>query len=181
METKVSKYFDDLHAALSQTEVTLPIEDQYDKIVRLLKGDRNIFFIGNGGSASIASHMAIDYTKNGGFKALAFNDVSAITCLANDFSFEEVFSKQIEKWADAKDIVFAISSSGKSPNILKGVEAANAKGCYVITLSSFSPDNPLRKMGDINFYVPATEYGFAEIAHLTILHSILDMSMGLLR
>ena len=86
-------------------------------------------FIGNGGSAGIASHLAIDFSKNGGLRALAFNDPSALTCLGNDLGYENVFAKQIELHGRAGDLLIAISSSGRSPNILNAVEAARCRDC----------------------------------------------------
>jgi D-sedoheptulose 7-phosphate isomerase len=138
-----------------------------------------LIFVGNGGSAAIASHMATDYSKNGGVRALALNDASLLTCLGNDLGYEHVFAKQIELHARAGDLVIAISSSGRSPNILKAVDAATAAGCTVVTLSGFSPDNPLRRKGRWNFYVASDRYGFVEIGHLTICHAVLDFLCGL--
>ena len=83
-------------------------------------------FVGNGGSAGIASHLAIDFSKNGGMRAMAFNDPSALTCLGNDLGYENVFAKQIEFHGRAGDLLIAISSSGRSPNILNAVKAARA-------------------------------------------------------
>ena len=135
---------------------------------------KKVIFIGNGGSAAVASHQAIDYWRNGGFPAIAFNDGALLTCISNDFGYEQVFSKPIATFAQSGDIVFAISSSGQSANILAGARQAVQMGCYVITLSAFKPDNPLRQLGDINFFVPTMAYGFAEITHLCICHCILD-------
>ena len=137
-----------------------------------------VLFCGNGGSAGICSHMATDYFKNGGVKALALNDSSALTCLANDYGYEYVFSKQIEMIAAKGDMLVAISSSGRSKNILNAVEAARAAGCYVLTLSGFASDNPLRGLGDINVHVAAPDYGFVETSHLAIISAILDIHMG---
>lgn len=134
-----------------------------------------VFFIGNGGSAAIASHMAVDFWKNGRMKAMAFNDSSLLTCISNDFGYEKVFAKPIQLFASRNDILFAISSSGKSENILQAVKMAKAKGLNVITLSGFKEDNPLRSLGIYNFYVPANEYGFVEVAHQYICHFILDV------
>lgn len=143
------------------------------------KGARaRVLFIGNGGSAGICSHMATDWLKNGGFHALAFNDGATLTCLSNDLGYEQVFAKQVEMHARPGDLLVAISSSGNSANILNGVAAARAAGAAVVTLSGFAPDNKLRKLGDVNFYVPNRSYGFVEIAHLAICHAVLDMSMG---
>ena len=141
-----------------------------------LKADSggNLMFIGNGASASISSHMATAFWKNGGIRAVAFNDSSLLTCISNDYGYKHVFEKPIEMFADSGDILFAISSSGKSENILKGVHAAKSKECNVITLSGFKDDNPLSATGDYNFYVPSQEYGPVEIVHHSICHSILD-------
>jgi D-sedoheptulose 7-phosphate isomerase len=76
-----------------------------------------------------------------------------------------------------EDVLVAISSSGRSPNILNAVEAGRAAGCAVITLSGFEGSNPLRQRGDMNFHVPSTSYGVVEITHLTILHAILEVRM----
>jgi len=134
--------------------------------------------IGNGGSAAIASHMATDYTKNGGIRTQAFNDSAMLTCLANDLGYENVFAKQIEMFGRPGDLLVAISSSGQSANILKGVAAARAVGSTVMTLSGFEPDNPLRSLGDMNFYIASSEYGFVEIIHLSMCHAILDLAMS---
>ena len=143
------------------------------------KAGGKIIFIGNGASASIASHMSTDYWKNGGMRAIAFNDAALLTCLSNDCGYENVFGKSVEMFADEGDILVAISSSGESENILNGVYAARKQGVHVVTLSGFKPDNPLRSMGDINFYVPDEEYGPVEIMHLSITHCILDAIIDL--
>ena len=139
---------------------------------------RKIMFIGNGGSAAIASHMAIDYSKNGRLPAIAFNDGPALTCLGNDLGYENVFSEQIKLHGKIGDLLVAISSSGASPNILKAVAEAHICGCHVITMSGFSSDNPLRKEGSLNWYVASKQYGFVELLHLTLCHAILDIEMG---
>jgi D-sedoheptulose 7-phosphate isomerase len=138
-----------------------------------------LIFVGNGGSAAIASHMATDYSKNGGVRSLALNDASMLTCLGNDLGYDRVFAKQIELHARAGDLVIAISSSGRSANILNAVEAAAAAGCTIATMSGFTPDNPLRGRGAWNFYVASDRYGFVEIGHLTICHAVLDFLCGL--
>lgn len=150
------------------------IEDVCNIIKKQSKLGGKVFFIGNGGSAAIASHMAIDFWKNGGIPAMAFNDGALLTCISNDFGYNHVFEKPLKVFASSNDILCAISSSGKSENILKGVQAAQLKGCKVITLSGFKVDNQLRGMGDFNFYVPAFEYGYVEVIHQYICHCIMD-------
>jgi len=152
-----------------------------DLSVKLLseiqKKNHRIYIVGNGGSAAIASHTAIDFLKNGNIPATAFNDASLLTCISNDIGFEEVFAKPIEMLARKGDLVICISSSGNSANILKAANTAKGKGCFVITLSGFTPKNKLRLLGNINYFVPSFSYGFLEIIHQYILHCILDAKM----
>ncbi len=153
--------------------------EQFLALAEQTKKTRNrVMFIGNGGSAGICSHMSTDWMKNGGFYALSFNDSATLTCLSNDLGYDQVFAKQIEMLARPKDLLVAISSSGNSVNILKGVAAAKSAGASVVTMSGFAADNKLRRLGDVNFYVPDNSYGFVEISHLTICHAALDISMG---
>jgi D-sedoheptulose 7-phosphate isomerase len=145
-----------------------------EHILSQSKLGRKIIFIGNGASQSIASHLAADFLKNAEVKALAFTDPSLLTCISNDLGYECIFEKPIEMFADDGDILVAISSSGQSENIIRGCRAAEKRGCKIITLSGFKPDNQLRSLGDINFYVAAQIYGQVENIHNCICHSIID-------
>jgi len=183
MEERGLVYLSGLGDLLSQVQVAdgtgpLPLEGGIERAIALILSrttlGNKVLFIGNGGSAAIASHQAVDYWKNGGMRALAFNDPSLLTCISNDFGYPYVFEKPLEMFAEPWDVLVAISSSGRSPNILGGVLAARRRGCRVITLSGFAPDNPLRSDGDLNFYVPSHSYGYVEICHLALCHCILD-------
>lgn len=134
-----------------------------------------VIFIGNGGSAAIASHMAVDWTKNGGIRSIAFNDAPTLTCLANDFGYENVFAKQLEYYATPKDVVIIVSSSGKSENIIRAAKYCEEPQCKLVTLSGMNPANYLRRLGDINFYVPVMDYGLVELSHLCILHAVVSV------
>jgi D-sedoheptulose 7-phosphate isomerase len=189
MRDRLDRYFTTLRTlagetvAADRTGAPLNVADALQRFITAAKaahdrGDK-LMFIGNGGSAGISSHMAIDYSKNGGLRALAFNDGAALSCLGNDLGYENVFSRQIEMHGRSGDVLIAISSSGRSPNILKAVEAARTAGAaFILTLSGFSPDNPLRRSGDANLYVPSDQYGFVEITHLALCHAALDLFMG---
>lgn len=142
-----------------------------------IKKQKKLIFIGNGGSAAISSHQALDFFLNLSIDARAFNDGSFLTCMANDFGFENIFAKPISIIAQEGDVLSTISSSGKSPNILKAVETARKKRCRIITMSGFKADNPLRKMGDINFYVPSHSYRHVEAAHSLYWNFILEIML----
>ena len=162
----------------TQLDCAEAIEWTGNKLAALPSSGGKLMMVGNGGSAAIASHMAIDFSKNGGVPALAFNDPASLTCLANDLGYENVFSHQIKMLGQSQDLLFAISSSGRSPNILNAVTEARAIGIDVLTFSGFEENNPLRSMGDMNLYLSSNVYGFVEIGHLTLCHAILDITMG---
>jgi len=137
-----------------------------------------IYFIGNGGSAGIASHMAADACKNGQLRALAFNDVALMTATANDLAFDQVFALPLARLAKSGDLLVSISSSGNSPNIVRGLEQARSTPLHIVTLSGWNADNRSRALGDLNFYVGAARYGWIESAHLLILHFWLDQYLN---
>lgn len=154
-------------------------DEAVNDVIALIKTQqvqgKKIIIIGNGGSASIASHAAIDFWRNAGVRALAFNDASLLTCISNDFGYPEVFAKPISCFADEGDILFAISSSGKSENILNAVKAASDLKARIITFSGFENTNPLRRLGEFNFYVSSKSFGYVEVGHQLILHTIVDL------
>jgi D-sedoheptulose 7-phosphate isomerase len=130
--------------------------------------------IGNGGSAAIVSHVQNDLCKQAGIRALVFTEPPLLTALGNDCGYDSVFELPVELWASSGDLLIAVSSSGRSENILRAVHAATLQGCQIVTLSGFQADNPLRCMGDVNFYVPAHTYGFVESAHMALAHCLID-------
>lgn len=184
MDNRIRTYFATLAGLIGDAAASniggdpIPLAEAFRRVIDLTTAGNRLLFVGNGGSAGIASHMAIDYSKNGGIPATAFNDGAALTCLGNDYGYELIFAKQIEFHGRPGDLLIAISSSGRSANILKAVEAARRLGCGVVTLSGFTPDNPLRRSGDVNFYVASGEYGFVEVAHLALIHAWLDLAMA---
>ena len=144
-----------------------------------LKRTRNrIFFIGNGASASMASHIAADLAKNAHILTEVFFDLSLMTALANDIRFEAIFSEPLSWKMQTNDMLVAISSSGNSPNIVEAVHAARTKNGRTVTLSAMSGDNTIRSLGDLNLYLPADTYGLAESCHASVLHYWVDCMAG---
>jgi len=181
---EINAYYETLRRLTKNITVTnkagkdLGFNPGFGKAVSLIticgKRGKKLIFIGNGASASIASHMAADFWKNSGIRATAFNDAALLTCISNDFGYNQVFKKPIEMFANSGDILVAISSSGESENIIKGTRMALLKGCKVISMSGFNKNNALHSLGDINFYVPSSSYGQVEVAHHSICHCLLD-------
>lgn len=186
------------HTSVAETSVAPHCDDYTGKLIGLLEGldhaaidevvrvlleardrESRIIFIGNGGSASTASHFAIDIgigTKGGDnpFRAISLTDNNAIlTGLANDFGYDQVFVRQLGVSMLPGDVLFAISASGNSPNILKAVIFANSHGNHTIGLSGFD-GGKLKELCSTSLHVPTEkgDYGLVEDVHLVINHII---------
>jgi D-sedoheptulose 7-phosphate isomerase len=133
-----------------------------------------IYIIGNGGSAAIASHAAIDFTKAANIPATTFNETSLLTCFANDYGYEYWVEKALEFYAKENDMVILISSSGQSKNIINGARKAKDMGLPLVTLSGFLSTNPLRELGDVNLWIDSSKYNIVEIVHQNWILSIID-------
>ncbi|MFH0879735.1 MAG: SIS domain-containing protein [Lentisphaerota bacterium] len=159
--------------------VSMDVEKGFDLWKRMTLKLRNnkgtIYLIGNGASASMASHFAADLAKNARLHTEVFSDLSLITAISNDMGYEHIFSEPISRRVKPGDMLVAISSSGRSPNVLSAVRAAQKKKAVIVTLSAMKPGNPLRSLGALNIYVPAQTYGFAESCHAALLHHWMDM------
>lgn len=166
-------------AAGKQVKYKTAVDVLLNEFERVKVEKKNLYFVGNGGSAGIAMHMTSDYLKNGGIRTHSMYDPATITCLGNDFGYEYIFSKQLELMALGGDVLVAISSSGNSLNILNAVYIAKKRKCIVVTLSGFQEDNKLRSLGDYNIYVPSMSYGIVESIHNMILQQIVDELVAL--
>jgi D-sedoheptulose 7-phosphate isomerase len=158
------------------------LDDAAERVVRgfldIGAAARKVVLVGNGGSASIAGHMEMDLCNRVHIRATVFNDPPVLTALANDHGYASAFERLVGLWAEEGDCLVAISSSGASESILRAIAAARERRCAVVTLSGFEPDNPLRALGDVNFYVASREYGEVEIAHHALGHYLTDRAAG---
>ena len=176
------QYFNDFHNILQACLGTCAQDQSLHQGIALLKETgqqgKKIILIGNGGSSAIAEHMAIDLTKNAGLRAMAFSGSPLLTTFANDFGYERAYAKAIDAFADPGDVLMAISSGGTSQNILNGCAAAKLKKMKVITFSGFAADNPLRRTGDVNFWVDSRAFGYVEMIHNLLIHYMNDAIIG---
>jgi len=164
--------FDEIHSVDTR---------KLDEVAHMLKGvcekGKKLIIAGNGGSAAIASHLSVDFTKAAGVRAINFNEADLITCFSNDYGYENWIARALESYADDGDIVLLISSSGSSANIINAAHQARNMGLRIITASGFSHNNPLRELGDINFWVNSSNYNIIENTHQIWLLSIVDYLM----
>ena len=176
----VNNYLKDLSSLLE------PHEEIKDKIVKVKdilidakKKNKKIMIFGNGGSAAIASHVSVDLTKNAKIRSTNYNESDLITCFSNDYGYERWIEKAIDFYADQDDVLILISSSGQSKNMINACKAAkNKKLSKVITFTGHQKDNPLSRMGDINFWINSKAYNFVENTHQVWLLTIVDLIIG---
>ena len=141
------------------------------------KGKKNLIF-GNGGSAAIASHFSVDLTKNARIRTVNFNEADLITCFSNDYGYDRWIEKTVDFYADKKDILILISSSGKSKNMINACKAAKKKKIKVISFTGHSKNNPLSKLSNINLWVNSKAYNYIENTHQIWLLGICDLIIG---
>jgi D-sedoheptulose 7-phosphate isomerase len=171
------KIFSEVNRLLSHTDIS-SLEKIAKSLIKASKNKKKIIIIGNGGSAAISSHVSVDLTKNAKIRSINFNEADLLTCFSNDYGYKKVFSKSVEFYADAGDVVIIISSSGKSKNLLEAAKICKKKKILLFTLTGFSKSNPLKKMGNINLWVNSKAYNIIENIHQIWLLSIVDRIIG---
>jgi D-sedoheptulose 7-phosphate isomerase len=192
----VLPFVDSYRSELIETISSIPLEKVGIAIAWLReareKGQR-VFTCGNGGSASTASHFVCDIVKGASFgRAQRFritaltDNVATLTAYSNDLSYDCVFVEQLRNLAEPGDLVFGISGSGNSPNVLRAFEYANEKGCRTIAMTG-RDGGKLAALAHLNIHVPVPHMGRIEDAHMTVCHMIgyyfmeaemLDLSKG---
>jgi D-sedoheptulose 7-phosphate isomerase len=178
MESKFFENFNELiNKAINSIDNDLLVKSA-EMFKNVKSTGKKIIVVGNGGSAAMASHVAVDLTKAAGCRAVTFNEADLLTCFANDYGYENWVERALDFYADNGDVVILISSSGTSKNIVNGAIWAKKHDLSVITLSGFNEDNPLRKLGDINLWVDSKGYNIIEMAHHIWLVSIVDYIVG---
>ena len=176
----VKTYLEDFSALVkSNDQIVEKIISTKNILIQAKKNNAKIMIFGNGGSAAIASHVSVDLTKNANIRSVNFNEADLITCFANDYGYERWIEKAIHFYADNNDVLILISSSGKSPNMINACKAArNKKISKIITFSGHENNNPLSKLGDINFWINSKAYNFVENTHQIWLLTICDLIIG---
>jgi D-sedoheptulose 7-phosphate isomerase len=164
---------------VSRLIAELPVPQLKGLVDRLLAAydeGRQVFLLGNGGSASTCSHMVNDFQKciylAGGktFKCMSLTDnVALITAWANDTSYERIFAEQLRPWVQSGDLVICVSGSGNSPNVLEAAKLARDTGAYVVGLTGYEGGR-LAPLVDESLVVPCDNMQRIEDVHMVVLH-----------
>lgn len=171
-------YIKDYLSKLSKILIDYNHKD-FLKVAELLKKTKinkgKVILVGNGGSAAMASHVSVDLTKMCKIRAVNFNEADLLTCFSNDYGYENWVQKALSFYADRKDLLIFISSSGESKNIINGANFAKKIGCKVVTLTGFKKTNKVKKIGHVNLWLDSKNFNFIEMTHHTWLLAIVDL------
>ena len=171
----LNNYFEELQKIINPDEkINKKIILLKKYCLEIKKNNKKIFIFGNGGSSSIASHFTTDMIVNNNIKVFNFSDANLLTCFANDYGYENWVKEALNSYADKNDLVICISSSGTSKNIINAALKAKKMECRVVTFSGFGKNNPLNKIGKINFWIDSSNYNIVEMTHHIWMLSAVD-------
>lgn len=164
---------------LTDRELQSSIYDAIEMVVTCFNNDKKLLFAGNGGSAADAQHMSAEYVSRfmfdrPGLPSVALTtDTSALTAIGNDYGFDKLFSRQVQALGAEGDVLFAYSTSGTSPNIIKGIEEAKSKRVKTIGMTGIKLQSQvMADLCDVTIKVPSLETPYIQEGHLIIGHLI---------
>ena len=177
-ETFFNDYMDHLSTTLSADGLWSWLSEAKKAMESVKERQGRVWFAGNGASASIASHYAVDFTKQAGIDSSCFSDAALITAYANDFGYENWVARAIEHHGRSGDVAVLISSSGCSPNILKAADSCRSMGVQVVSFTGFEARNDLRTRSDVGFWAESRAYNVIESVHAAWLGILCDLIIG---
>ena len=177
-EAWLTGYFDRYRTSLFRADVVPQLLTLKEWMLATHAQNKKVIIAGNGGSAAIASHCAVDFTKNAGVRCVNFNEADLITCFANDYGYDQWLAKALEHYADDGDLVILISSSGRSPNMVQAARYARQRGLKLATFTGLAAENPLRALGQLNCWVDSRAYNVVEMTHHIWLLAVCDLIIG---
>tara|TARA_B100001540_G_scaffold314816_1_gene340580 strand:+ start:3027 stop:3596 length:570 start_codon:yes stop_codon:yes gene_type:complete len=142
------------------------------------KNKRKILIFGNGAGASIASHVATDFTKNAKVAAISLDSSTYLTCLSNDYGYENTVTQAIKHYYKSKDLVILLSASGNSTNMIKAARYCNKKSIKFLTITGFKKKNKLNNLSKNKIWINSSSWNLIEITQLSILLSYVDKIIG---
>jgi D-sedoheptulose 7-phosphate isomerase len=179
IKTHAREYLERLSATLESMPVDA-IERLSEMLYRAYTDGKQVFVLGNGGSASTASHMAADLGKNTiganmpRFRIMSLNDnIPLLTALANDVGYENVFAEQLQNLIQPGDILIVISGSGNSPNVLRAMDYAHSRSAETVAMLGFG-GGKAAESADLALLIDADDYGVVEDAHLIVNHILVE-------
>jgi|TARA_B100000767_G_C19713795_1_gene513992 D-sedoheptulose 7-phosphate isomerase len=171
-------YFQE-YADLAFSDSLYETLDEFKSMALEVKAtDSKLIFAGNGASAAISAHAAVDFTKQAKIRGITFNEADLITCFSNDYGYENWMSEAIKAYSKNSDAIVLTSVSGESPSIVNAAITAKSLGLKVVTFTGRDSDNTLKSHGDINFWVDSHAYNIVECIHMIWVTTVIDAIVG---
>ena len=174
----ISDYLERYRQSLIETDVSGELIRMKEMLLEVKERGNKVIVSGNGGSAAIAGHIAVDFTKQAGIRTVNFNEPNLITCVANEYGYEKWVSKAIHFYGAKGDIAILISTSGSSLNMLNAAKTAKELNMQVVTFTGFDEENPLKQSGNLNLWVNSRAYNVVENTHQIWLLLVCDLIIG---
>jgi D-sedoheptulose 7-phosphate isomerase len=171
-------YFERYRESIFKPDVHERLIELKSLLISTQDRGKKTIIAGNGGSAAIASHCSVDFTKQARIRCVNFNESDLITCFANDYGYENWLQRALSFYADTGDTVILISSSGQSPNVLNAARYARQSQLPLVTFTGFLEDNPLKQLGELNFWLDSSAYNIVEMTHHIWLLAVCDLVIG---
>ena len=160
---------DEIHALLHEfKDLAMVVKELNNKML----------FAGNGASAAISAHAAVDFTKQAKIRGITFNEADLITCYSNDYGYDNWISECINSYANDNDVIVLTSVSGESPSVVNAAKTSKNLGLKVVTFTGRNESNSLKSYGDINFWVNSHAYNIVECIHMIWVTTVIDMVVG---
>jgi D-sedoheptulose 7-phosphate isomerase len=177
-DDSLRKYYDEYLRNIEPDFLFENLNKFKDLLEHTSRNSGKAIFSGNGASAAIASHAALDFTKQAKIKSVTYHDSALITAYSNDYGYDKWLEKVLESNLNQYDILVLISVSGESPNIIEAAKYAKSKDIKIITFTGKNIDNTLKSIGDINFWVDSNAYNIVEGIHMIWVTTVVDMIIG---
>ena len=171
-------YYDEYFRLIFPENIEPQFEDFKRIALNIKNNDGKLMFAGNGASASISAHGAVDFTKQGGVRAVTFNEANIITCFSNDFGYDNWMREAVKFYGKKEDALVLISVSGESPSVINAAKTAKEQGIPIITFSGREKNNSLKTLGDLNFWVDSHAYNIVECIHMIWVTTVIDAMIG---
>jgi D-sedoheptulose 7-phosphate isomerase len=178
MKNFYQSYFQEYKALAFNENIYKTLDNFISVALKVKFNDSKIIFAGNGASAAISAHAAVDFTKQTGIRGITFNEADLITSYSNDYGYENWISESIKSYYQKSDAVALISVSGESKNVVNAAKTAKDLGLKVITFTGRDKNNSLKSNGDINFWVDSQAYNIVECIHMIWLTTAIDSIIG---
>ena len=182
LDTQEEKFFNQYWETYKRILFKSRNDEKFVEIKKVFKqvskDGGKIIFVGNGASASLASHAATDLTKQGKIKSIALNDHNLITALSNDYGYEKWVEKALSYYSSEKDMLVLISVSGESPNLINALNYAKKNSLITLSITGSSKENTLRTSTDFSLWVDSKSYNVVESIHTIWVTLIIDLIIG---